>query len=374
MRKSTVLLTTFALAATLSACQEKGASAGTDIITVAANDTACELSATTATTGVTTFKITNSGSKVNEFYVYAAGDRIVGEVENIGAGLTREFKVELNEPGTFTTACKPGMIGDGIRAAFTVTGEKKAGTTSDAKVAAGVAAYKKYVAGKADEFYAKTQEFVTAVKAKDVAKAKALYPEARLPWEEIEPVAETFGDLDPMIDGREDVTADGMKFTGYHRLERDLWVTGLQPDSDAIADKLLADVKTLRDKAQDPDISGVSVTNGAKALLDEVATGKITGEEERYSHTDLWDFYGNLEGTRNAIDVMRPVLAERDPALLASTDKNLTALRNELLKYRNADGTFKLYTQLTDAEIKALSQKLDVASGDVSKLSAVIAK
>ena len=48
------------------------------------------------------------------------------------------------------------------------------------------------------------QEFVDAVKAGDVAKAKALFPVARTYWERIEPVAEIFGDLDPKIDGREE--------------------------------------------------------------------------------------------------------------------------------------------------------------------------
>ena len=68
------------------------------------------------------FTVTNAGSKVNEFYIYAEGDRIVGEVENISPGPTRTFHVDLSDPGTYQTACKPGMVGDGIRADFTVTG------------------------------------------------------------------------------------------------------------------------------------------------------------------------------------------------------------------------------------------------------------
>ena len=63
----------------------------------------------------------------------------------------------------------------------------------------------------------KTQEFVDAVKAGDAEKAKALFPIARTYWERIEPVAEIFGDLDPKIDGREEVIEEGMEFTGFHR-------------------------------------------------------------------------------------------------------------------------------------------------------------
>ena len=100
----------------------------------------------------------------------------------------------------------------------------------------------------------------------------------------------------PKIDGREDVVEEGMEFTGFHRLEKDLWVDGLQADSSAIADKLLADVKEIVAKAKAVELTPLQLANGAKALLDEVATGKITGEEDRYSHTDLWDFDGQRQG------------------------------------------------------------------------------
>ena len=93
-------------------------------VTVQASDSGCALNASTAPAGVVTFDVTNTGSKVTEFYVYAEGDRILGEVENIGPGLSRQLKVEVTEPATLTTACKPGMVGDGIRNAFAITGQR----------------------------------------------------------------------------------------------------------------------------------------------------------------------------------------------------------------------------------------------------------
>jgi len=120
----------------LAACGQTGAQPGTTAsgsppaggpIQVSATDDACTLSASTAPAGTITFQVKNTGSKVNEFYVYAAGDRVIGEVENVSPGVSRELKVEVTEPGTLTTACKPGMAGDGIRADFTVTGRAAAG-------------------------------------------------------------------------------------------------------------------------------------------------------------------------------------------------------------------------------------------------------
>jgi len=347
-----------------------GAAGANGPIAVNATDTTCELSATTANAGTVTFEVTNAGSKTNEFYLYAEGDRIVSEVENITPGLKRELKVEITEPGTFTTACKPGMVGDGIRAPFTVTGTATAGS-ADQKVARAIADYKAFVASEADEFVEGTEKFVQAVKAGDVARAKSLYAQARHPWEAIEPVAESFGDLDPKIDGREDVIAEGMAFTGYHRLEKDLWTSGLQKDSSAIADQLLADVRQIAAKSKTVDPTALSIANGAKALLDEVATGKITGEEERYSHTDLWDFDGNLEGSRQALAALRPVIAERDPALQKALDARFAEL-SSLLGTHKAGADYKSYTALTDADIKALTVSLDALSEEVSKVPSVV--
>jgi iron uptake system component EfeO len=376
LRLATLVAPAAVAALALAACSgSSGGSsgpttAGSGPISVTATDTACRLSATTATAGTVTFDITNSGTKVTEFYLYAAGDRIVSEVENIAPGLSRQLKVEITEPGTFTTACKPGMVGDGIRGTFTVTGTATAGS-ADAKVRTAIADYRAFVAGEADELETRTAAFVAAVKAGDVEKAKDLYPEARHPWESIEPVAESFGDLDPRIDGREDVTAEGMAFTGYHRLEKDLWKDGLQKDSGAVADRLLADVRQIVAKSKTVEPTALSIANGAKALLDEVATGKVTGEEERYSHTDLWDFDGNLEGSEQALAALRPVITERDPALQKALDEKFSALSTMLDSHR-ANGAFVSYTALSDAQVKDLTVALDALSEQVAKVPGVV--
>jgi iron uptake system component EfeO len=362
----------------LAACTTAGGTSGAASssaaaggpIAVQATDTQCVVATTTAPAGTITFQIQNTGSKVTEFYVYGAGDRIVGEVENIAPGLSRELKVEITEPGTFTTACKPGMVGDGIRAPFTVTGSAQPGS-ADQKVAKAITDYQAYVAEQSTELLTGTEAFVTAVKAGDVSKAKALYTPARVPWERIEPVAESFGDLDPKIDGREDVVEEGLPFTGYHRLEKDLWVDGLKPDSAAIADQLLADVTTIVEKAKGVEFTALSIANGAKELLDEVATTKITGEEERYSHTDLADMKANLQGSQSALEVLRPVITERQADLASALDQAFTSINQALDQYQKGTDYAPL-TELTPDQIKDLTVKLDALSEQVAKVSAVV--
>ncbi|HEY2099541.1 MAG TPA: iron uptake system protein EfeO, partial [Pseudonocardia sp.] len=191
-------------------------------------------------------------------------------------------------------------------------------------------------------------------------------------WERIEPVAESFGDLDPKMDGREDdERGPGEQFTGFHRLEKDLWVDGLKADSPAIADQLLVDMKDLQARVATVELTPVQLANGAKELLDEVATGKITGEEDRYSHTDLWDFKANVEGSQAAVAALRPVIDEKDKNLGPTLDQRFAAVDTLLEGYRDGDG-FKLYTQLTPDDTKKMAAAVDALGEPVSQVAGVV--
>jgi iron uptake system component EfeO len=341
-------------------------------ISVKAADAACEVSATTAPAGKISFSINNTGTKTTEFYLYGTGDRIMGEVENIGPGLTRQLIVEVPDGGTYTTACKPGMVGDGIRAPFTVTGQAARSTDENAKLAEATAGWKRYVTSQVDALVPKTQEFAGAVKQGNVESAKTLFPISRTYYERIEPVAEAFGDLDPKLDGREDDERDpGAAWTGFHRLEKDLWVTGLQPDSSKIADQLVADTKDLQSRIPTLTFTPVELANGAKELLDEVATGKITGEEDRYSHTDLWDFKANVEGSQGAVSALRPVIDDKNKQLGPTLDERFKAVDDLLATYQTGDG-YKLYTDLTDADKKKMTEVVDALAEPVSQVAGVV--
>jgi iron uptake system component EfeO len=170
-------------------------------VTVKATDSECALSRGEVKSGTSTFSVSNGGSKVTEFYVYAEGDRVMGEVENIGPGLKRELIVEL-PTGKYQAVCKPGMVGDGIRGDLTVSGDATAQVDKDTALKQAADSYQRYVNSQSIALEEQTTAFVNAVKAGDVAKAKALFPVARTYWERIEPVAESFGDLDAQIDAR----------------------------------------------------------------------------------------------------------------------------------------------------------------------------
>jgi iron uptake system component EfeO len=367
-----------------------GTPGGPATVTVSSTADTCEVSAAEAPSGSLVFHVTNDGSDVTEFYLLAEdGLRIVSEVENIGPGLTRDLVVSA-KPGEYFTACKPGMVGDGIRAPFTVTdsgtGAGPTGALAD-QVAAATTSYVAYVKDQTEQLLTGTQRFVAAYEAGDDERARDLYAATRVHWERIEPVAESFGDLDPRMDLREADLSDGQEWTGWHLLEKDLW----QPSPDAnggvpytpltadqrtrYADQLLADTQDLYDRvhaAGFPEaIDAAAIGNGAKGLLDEVATGKVTGEEEVWSHTDLWDFQGNVDGARVAFEDLRDVVAAKDPDLADQLGGRFADLQGLLDGYRQGDG-FVSYTALSDDEVKELAAAVDSLSEPLSRLTSAV--
>jgi iron uptake system component EfeO len=373
----------------LAACTDNSSSSSTQgdgrTVNVTSSDDACDLSAEAAPSGRLVFKVKNTGSKVTEFYLYAAdGKRIVGEAENIGPGLTRSLVV--NAPAAkYVPACKPGMTGSGIRGTFTVTesGEKSnASAVVQEQVEAANDQYHAYVEDEAGQLLTGTRQFVAAYKAGDDSKARSLYAATRVHWERIEPVAESFGDLDPKMDAREADLEEGQKWTGWHRLEKDLWppkdaaYTALTKTERATyADQLMADTRTLHGRIEKLGFTVDQIGNGAKSLLDEVATGKVTGEEEIWSHTDLYDFQANVDGARVAYEGLRPVLKVKSPTLDTELEQRFAALQTLLDQYRTGSGDaagFVSYEKLSDAEVKQLSDAVNALSEPLSQLTAAV--
>lgn len=359
--------------ALVAACGSDGGGSGSAAgkISVAADDSSCTPTATSAAAGPATFSVRNKGSKVTELYVYAPGDRVVGEVEQIGPGITRDLTVEL-QAGTYQLACKPGMSGDGIRTAFTVNGGAAPAASTDPRLATAVAQYRTYVLAQAAELVTRTQAFTAAVEAGDLAKAKSLYPSAREPYERIEPVAEALGDLDPKIDARQGDVPDS-EWGGYHRIEKALFADNSLAGMTPVAQALLTNVTEVKAQVERAELGASNLGNGANELLTEVATSKVTGEEERYSHTDLWDFAANVDGAKQAYTPLRPVLEQKDPALAKQIDAQFTQVEAALAPYRRGSG-WALYDSLTPAQTKALADRVDALAEPLSRLTAAVVK
>jgi iron uptake system component EfeO len=245
------------------------------------------------------------------------------------------------------------------------------GQRHNPQVEAAVAEYRTYLQENADELVVTTKPFVAAVVAGNLAEAKELYAAPRIPYERIEPVADSFGELDPKIDARENDVAAG-EFEGFHRIEKALWEEGTTDGMAPVAEQLQRDVEALAAKVKGVELQPVQIAEGAIGLLGEVSASKITGEEERYSHIDLVDFEANVEGSEAAFEAVKPLLDESDPDVGGEIEADFKMVFNSLEPYRTTDG-FVPYTELTKADTKKLAVAIDTLAEELSMVPAAIA-
>jgi iron uptake system component EfeO len=389
-----------ATALVLSGCVAKSDVAAGAAFDVSSTDSECAVSATSAQSGTLTFDVKNDSGQTSEFYLLADdGLRIVGEVENIAPSASRTLTV-VAQPGTYFTLCKPGMIGEGVgKSEFTVTGDRVAVEGEDAE-------QKQQAVDRGNDqvgqLVPSVDELVAAYESGDDEAARALFPQTRAFYERIEPVAEALGTLDPRIDYREvDAVAEGLDWTGFHRIEKDLWVPAkdaLNADGETPAwqdwapstteeradygDQLLADVQELYDYVHSDDFTAAledqgigGISNGAIALLDEVATGKISGEEDWWSGTDLYDFAANVEGSKMAFSLVQDfATAQGDDgeALVAQIEDGYAALEQSLAAHGSLADGFVGYSELTDADKREFTDLINALAEPLSQLTGTV--
>lgn len=233
-----------------------------------------------------------------------------------------------------------------------------------------IADYKIYVQDNLEVLVKDTKAFTDAIKAGDLEKAKSLYAPSRVTYEKIEPIAELFADLDAAIDSRADDHENGEKsddFTGFHRLEYGLFAQNSTEGLGPIADKLYADVLELQKRVKDLTVPPEKVVGGAAALLEEVASSKISGEEDRYSHTDLWDFKANIDGAQKIVELFKPLVEKENPDLIKKVEANFATVEAILAKYKTADG-YETYDKLSEDDRKALAGPVTTLAEDLSTL------
>ncbi len=374
MRRVLVGVVVAAVGMTLTACEsatDPGSSEkGVQTVDITLTDKGCAPARVEVKAGPTTFNVTNDGADgVTEFEVLDGG-KILGEKENLTPGLSGKFTLTLKE-GTYVTYCPGGSPNERGALAVGAAATTQGTTPQDsAAVTRAVADYKTYVAHETAQLVVATTSFADAVKAGDIEQAKQLFPSPREHYESVEPIAESFGDLDPAIDAREGDVPAG-EWTGFHKIEEALWVKNTLDGMAPVADELVADVTRLDAEIPGLELEPAQIANGAVDLLNEVSTSKITGEEDRYSHTDLWDFAANVAGARAAFEAVQPIVASRDPELATRVPTEFHAALAALAAYEVGDG-YLTYDKLTKADTRKLATSVDTLADELAKVPPVV--
>jgi iron uptake system component EfeO len=331
----------------------------------------CDPTTLSAPAGVVSFAVTNKSDDKGEFEIVSAAPKIVTE-KFLDARASQNVDVTLTS-GDYDVICGAPS---NTRAKLTITGtggETAAPKVDQTKLASAVAAYTTYVDDQVEKLVTGTGQLVGAVKAGDVAKAKELYAPVRAPWERIEPVAELFPDSDAAIDSRVDDFdgPDDPAFTGFHRLEEGLWVEGSTANLGSFADRLETDVDALAKNVRGVKITPDVMVNGAAGLIEEAAQTKITGEEERYSHTDLVTFAANVEGAKVIYDGISDLLKSADPSLDRAVAARFAVVDEILAPYKQGD-TYASYDKLDDAARDRLKAAMAGLSEELSEVAGAL--
>ena len=284
------------------------------------------------------------------------------------AGCSDDGGTVRSEGGTGSAGSGSGGSGSGLSSSDLGT------RSADKDITAAVASYRAYVLGETATLRKQTKAFTDAVRAGDVAAAKRRYAPSRVSWERIEPIAGLVERIDGAVDGRVDDFAgvNDPKWTGWHRLEYLLWVKNTAAGGKPLADQLDADLGTLQTQLETVDITPKAVALGAGELIEEVSKGKITGEEDRYARTDLWDFAANVEGAKAAYGVFKPVLAAKDAALVKALDDRFAAVEASLQPYQVDGGGYRPYPALEPADKTRMQAQLGALSEELAKLPAAL--
>ncbi|MBF0775414.1 Efem/EfeO family lipoprotein [Streptococcus azizii] len=236
--------------------------------------------------------------------------------------------------------------------------------------------YKKFVEEQIAQLLTDTEDFAQLLKDGKLEEAKKVYPVIRMAYERSEPIAESFGESDVKIDFRlvdymeENKTEEG--WSGFHRIEKILWENNTTVGTEPYADQLVDDIKELKAKIATVEVTPDIMLTGAVDLLNEVATSKITGEEEVYSHTDLYDFRANIEGAEKIFELFKPMLEVKDANLVRTLEKEFANVNGLLDQYR-IDGThYKLYTDLTTEDTKTLAEAVTKLGEPLSQMGIIL--
>ena len=340
-------------------------------IKITVNDKQCEPMVLSVPAGKTQFIVHNASQKGLEWEILK-GVMVVEERENIAPGFTQKMTANL-EPGEYDMTC--GLLSN-PKGKLTVTaaGDQTAVKPDAMALVGPIAEYKVYVTQEVAQLVTQTNAFTDAIKKGDLALARKLYAPTRQHYERIEPIAELFSDLDGSIDAREDdfeQKAADPKFTGFHRLEKILFGDNTTNGADKFADQLYKDTLELQQRISGLTFAPNKVVGGAAGLIEEVAASKISGEEDRYSRTDLWDFQANVDGAQKIVNLLRPLLEKADKPLLQKIDANFKTVDSVLAKYRTKAG-YESYEKLTDADRNAMKGPITALAEDLAQLRGVL--
>jgi iron uptake system component EfeO len=345
MRKTRVLtIAVVAVTASLTACG--GGTSGT----ISFNSARCGGSWALAKPGWHTFELYNAndvGGEIDLIDPKTSG--IYAEVDQLGPGTTQTMSLDVGsgryafrclfddtDPMTGPTVTVPGHV-KGFAATVPVTFNDLVGPAKQ---------YQAYVAAGLKTLVGQTGTLAGDVQRGNLAAARRDWLPAHLTYETLGAAYDAFGNFDDEIDGRADALGvSNPRWTGFYRLEYGLWHGQPAAELTPYASKLAADVRSLLAAWPTMEIPLIDVGLRTHEILENALEFQLTGHDDYGSGTTLATTLANIQGTRELLSLLHPLLVTRYPGLPAVYTW-LGRLQALLEAQRQPDGTWTAVSRL----------------------------
>ncbi|PWK45822.1 iron uptake system protein EfeO [Pseudomonas sp. B21-040] len=331
-----------------------------DDVVVNIHPHSCEPNALTVPAGRTRFRIVNRSDRAVEWEILD-GVLVLEERENIAPGLSQVINANLL-PGDYTITC--GLLSN-PRGTLHVTPTEASEAAAKAKPSmvafvGPLSEFRVYLSTQGTALIKAVTALEQAIEVGDLSQAQSLYAPARAAYQRIAPAAQRLAELDNAINARADYfqkREQDPAFVGFHRLEYALFqqrsLDGLAP----VAQRLTADVTTLKQQLLAEPLPPEQLVSIVVRNLNTLADVRASsGEEERYSHTDLNGFAANLDVARKVVDLLRPMLSISAADLLPTLDSAIVAFDTELNGLKVNDG-YARYDSVSAEQRKKIAEK-----------------
>ncbi|WP_240361227.1 MULTISPECIES: iron uptake transporter permease EfeU [unclassified Streptomyces] len=350
---------------TIAASGGKPAS-GTPVVEVSAAD--CGKGFSAPKPGRQTFQVRNSGSRTSEIYLIdPVSNAVYGEVEGIAPGTTRALIATVGT-GSYAWRCVP----NGGKAVTSAAVRVSAGggsvqavlPVSEKDLAAPLAAYRAYVDQGLADLQTKTRTLQSDLDADKLDQARKDWLPAHTRYASLGAAYGTFADFDAKINGRTAGLAGGVDdpaFTGFHRIEYGLWHGQSAATLAPYAKQLAADVDALRTDFPKQDFDPADLPLRSHEILENTLHRELSGNADYGSGTELATTEANLDGTRELLTLLRPLIDKRNAKVIPAVDTWMRRTEQLVLAQRAEDGTWTPLDKLSDTD----RQRLDGAVGQL---------
>jgi iron uptake system component EfeO len=297
--------------------------------------------------GVQVFDLHNTSDGSAEAYLENPKSQAVyGEVEDIGPGTTRQLTVRLGK-GTYAFKCVPddadAVTGPTVDISTGRSGPSAIPVTEHDLIPPSIA-YQKWVGSGLDDVVRLTTKLQDDIDHGDLAAARTDWLPAHLEYERLGAAYNAFGAADAQINATDAGLPGGVHdkgFTGFHRIEYGLWhgesAGGLRGPADALVKAVTGLRSSWAQTRMDPAQLGLR----AHEILENTVQFELTGRTDFGSGSNLATASANLDGTREVLSQLRPVLATRYPDL-AGLDSEMNRAQQILDGLRHGDSWLPL--------------------------------